>query len=199
MNEYGLQDAKTLKEQLEALKQEQAEAEKIYRGRMQLGALNHDPASVQVLAQTILDRKIQIEELEQQIAEIEQPAQEIEEKIEDRQETALIEYHKNPILNWLQRQINKLEKVVERLEQMSSKKDREMPKAPEGLRTKWEQYQDIVDADFSKHNEPHQKKSWELDPEQLEEIRRGQVEIAQKYNLKNGQVQSTEQNKNLSR
>ena len=67
MNEYGLQDAKTLKEQLEALKQEQAEAEKIYRGRMQLGALNHDPASVQVLAQTILDRKIQIEELENQI------------------------------------------------------------------------------------------------------------------------------------
>ena len=200
MNEYGVQKPKTLQEQLEALKLEQAEAERIYRGRMQLGALNHDPASVQVLAQTILDRKMQIEELEAQIAQSEQPTkEEVEEKEQPREETALVEYYNNPILNWLQRQINKLERVIERLEQISSKKDREIPKAPKGLRTKWEQYQDIVDTDFSKHNEPHQKKSWELDPEQLEEIRRGQVEIAQKYNLKNGQVQSTEQSKNLSR
>lgn len=200
MNENGVQKPKTLQEKLEELKLEQAEAERIYRGRMQLGALNHDPASVQVLAQTILDRKMQIEELEAQIAQNEQPTkEEVEEKEQPREETALTEYHNNPILNWLQRQINKLEKVIERLEQMSSKKDRGMPKAPKGLRNKWEQYQDIVDTDFSKNNQPHQKKSWELDPEQLEEIRRGQVEIAQKYNQRNGQVQSTEQSKISSR
>ena len=209
MNENGLQKPKTLQEQLEELKLEQAEAERIYRGRMQLGALNHDPASVQVLAQTILDRKMQIEELEAQIAQSEQPTkEEVEEKIEESQETALTEYHKNPILNWIQKVINKLDEISARLDKSIEdskrriKRDPSMlkePKAQKGLRNKWEQYQDIVDMDFSNNNQPHQKKSWELDPEQLEEIRRGQVEIAQKYNQRNVQVQSTEQSKISSR
>ena len=51
-----------MKEQLEQSKKEQKEAEQIYRGRMQLGALFNGPDSVQVLVQAILDRKMQIEE-----------------------------------------------------------------------------------------------------------------------------------------
>ena len=182
MNENGLQNIEPMKKQLETLKEEQAEAERIYRGRIQLGSLSRDPESVQVLAQTILNRKIQIEDLEAQISQIEQPTKEVEEHEQYREEMALTEYHNNPILNWLQRQINKLEKIIERLEQMSSKKDREMPKAPKGLRNKWEQYQDVVDADFSIPKEPHQKKSWELSPEQVKEIRAEQVKIAERYN-----------------
>ena len=70
MSENGLQ--KSLQEQLEQLKVKQAEAEQIYRKRIEMGALTYDPQSVQVLAQTILDRKIQIENLETQIAPKEQ-------------------------------------------------------------------------------------------------------------------------------
>lgn len=64
MNENGLQETKTFEKQQEELKQEQNEAEKTYRGGMQLGTLNHDPTSVQELAQTILEGKMQIEDLE---------------------------------------------------------------------------------------------------------------------------------------
>lgn len=174
MNGNGLQEVKTLEEQLEALKQEQAEAERIYRGRMQLGALNHDPASVQVLAQTILDRKMQIEDLEAQIARTKQPVQEIDEKEENKEyynrETALTEYHQNPILNWLQKVINKLDQVSAKLDQSIENAKRRInrdpsmmkePKAPKGLRNKWEQYQDVVDMDFSKHGQ-EQKSAHQL-------------------------------------
>ena len=76
MEQNGLQ--KSLVEQLDALKKEQAEAERIYRGRVEMGALNSDPASVQVLAQTILDRKMKIEDIEAQIKPREQDTQDYE-------------------------------------------------------------------------------------------------------------------------
>ena len=63
MENTGIQEYKTLEEQLEELKREQAESERIYRGRMELGALTHEPESLKGLAQTIMERKIKIDVL----------------------------------------------------------------------------------------------------------------------------------------
>lgn len=122
MSENGVQKSK--EEQLAQLKVEQEQAEQIYKGRLEMGALTHDSASVQVLAQTILDRKIQIEELEAQITPKEQDIKdEYKSKINDNkqeyQENSLIQYenHRNPIVNWLQKMIAKMEQFSEKLEQ----------------------------------------------------------------------------------
>ena len=46
MESTEIKGNKTLEEQLEELKEEQVQAEKIYRKRMELGALAHDPESL---------------------------------------------------------------------------------------------------------------------------------------------------------
>ena len=162
MEQNGLQ--KSLLEQLDALKKEQAEAERIYRGRVEMGALNSDPASVQVLAQTILDRKMKIEDIEAQIKPREQDTQDYEKEEESNvqpeyQETSLTEYHRNPIINWLQRMVAKMEQFSERLEQKMVMRKNRMPTEPKIAKTKWEEYQDIIDTDFSKEVQGVQQKT----------------------------------------
>lgn len=166
MNENGLQAIKTLEEQLEALKKEQAEAEKIYRGRMQLGALNHDPASVQELAQTILDRKMQIEDLEAQISQNnEQRKENVYEQEQkpkgNNDEKSLIVYNgRNPILRWMQKIINKLEEKIQKLDERSKMTPQERINAMvkkemdhvKGMQH--DEYQTIANMDFSKKEQP---------------------------------------------
>ena len=162
MEQNGLQ--KSLVEQLDALKKEQAEAERIYRGRVEMGALNSDPASVQVLAQTILDRKMKIEDIEAQIKPREQDTQDYEKEEESNvqpeyQETSLTEYNRNTIINWLQRMVAKMEQFSERLEQKIVMRKNRMPTEPKIAKTKWEEYQDIIDTDFSKEVQGVQQKT----------------------------------------
>ena len=96
MNENETQGSKTLNEQLELLKQEQVEAERIYHERMQMGTLAHNPSAVQELAETILERKMQIDS------------------------KALTVYNgKNPVLKWLQKMMNKLEEKLQNMEKIS--------------------------------------------------------------------------------
>lgn len=122
MNQNGIQEPKTLEEQLDILKQEQVEAEKIYRGRMQMGALSHDSASVQELAQTILERKMKIEDLESQIVkETEELGKEQKFSTDkDRKDSkALTVYNgKNPVLKWIQKMVNKLEEKMQKLDKI---------------------------------------------------------------------------------
>lgn len=172
MNENGIQNYKTLQEQLEDLKKEQAEAERIYRGRMELGTLNSNPASIQVLAQTILDRKIQIENLEAQIGNTGLENQEYQEEIQDssqeQQETSLTEYHRNPIINWLQKIVTKMEQFSEKLEQKKIMRENGKIAEPKIAKTKYEEYQDIIDTDFSsKKQETQQKTAHQLFVEKI--------------------------------
>lgn len=171
MNENGIQNYKTLQEQLEDLKKEQAEAERIYRGRMELGTLNSDPASIQILAQTILDRKIQIEDLEKQIGNREFDNHDnydnydnhnyhsYQESIKGQQETSLTEYHRNPIINWLQGIITKMEQFSEKLEQKRIMRENGRVIEPKIAKTKYEEYQDIIDTDFSYKKQGVQQKT----------------------------------------
>ena len=123
MNENGMQKIKTLEEQLEELKLEQAEAERIYRGRMEMGVLANDPASVQELAQTILERKLKIDDLEAQIAKDPKEAEEKQTLIEDKdnnETNAMTVYNgKNPVLRWLQKILNKLQDKSQKLSERS--------------------------------------------------------------------------------
>lgn len=131
MNENGIQQYVTLEEQLENLKREQAEAERIYRGRMQMGALTHDPASIQQLAQTILDRKLKIDDLEAQIAQTKENSQEQdygqestasnEERDTTEQQAMTVYTGRNPVLRWLQKIIDKLEKRIQKLDERSKR------------------------------------------------------------------------------
>ena len=162
MNENGIQ--KSLEEQLEQLKAEQQQAEQIYKRRIEMGALTHDPASVQVLAQTILDRKIKIEELETQIAPKEQDIEddyreEQSSNMQEYQETSLTEYHRNPIINWLQKMVNKMEKFSEKLEQKRIMRENGRIVEPKVAKTKYEEYQDIIDTDFSTRKQGTQEKT----------------------------------------
>lgn len=187
MNENGIQNYKTLQEQLDDLKREQAEAEKIYRGRIELGALNRDSASVQVLAQTILDRKMQIEDLEAQIGSTaldnKDYLEEMQENTQEYQETSLTKYHRNPIINWLQRMVLKIEQKLENMEQRNAQRGSRIPTEPKMYQSKYEEYQEIIDTDFSKnsHQQKHEKKSWKLSPEQLKQVREATEKIAEKY------------------
>ena len=81
MEQNGLQG--NLTKQLENLKKEQYKAEQIYIKRIKMGALRSDPESVKILAQTILDRKNKIEEIEAQITPREEDIQNDEAKKEN--------------------------------------------------------------------------------------------------------------------
>ena len=162
MSENGLQ--KSLQEQLEQLKAEQAQAEQIYRKRMEMGALTYDPESVQVLAQTILDRKIQIEDLETQIAPKEQTTKDdyenqISDNTQEYNESSLIQYHRNPIINWLQKMVMKMEHFSEKLEQKRVMRENRIPKEPKVAETKWDEYQNIIDTNFSQERQETQQKT----------------------------------------
>lgn len=146
MEQNGLQG--NLTKQLETLKKEQDKAKKIYIKRIKMGALRSDPESVQILAQTILDRKNKIEEIEAQITPREEDIQNDEAKKENNaqpknQETSLTEYHRNPIINWLQRMINKVGEISNRLEQFIETRKNGRPTEPKIYETKWEEYQNI--------------------------------------------------------
>lgn len=158
MNENGIQ--KSLEEQLESLKIEQQQAEQIYKRRMEMGALSHDPESVQVLAQTILDRKIKIEELEAQISpkdqEIEDTIQNSEQQEENQK--SLVEYHKNPIIRWMQKLLIKMEQVSERMEQKRVARENRVLE-PKIYQDKYQEYQQIIDTDFSKSGQAKTEKT----------------------------------------
>lgn len=162
MNENGIQ--KSLEEQLEQLKAEQEQAEQIYKRRIEMGALTHDPASVQISAQTILDRKMKIEELETQIAPKEQDIEddyreEQSSNMQEYQETSLTEYHRNPIINWLQKMVNKMEQFSDKLEQKRIMRENGRIVEPKVAKTKYEEYQDIIDTDFSTRKQGTQEKT----------------------------------------
>ena len=129
-----------------------------------MGALTDDPESVQVLAQTILDRKIQIENLETQIAPKEQTTKDyyenqISDNTQQYQETSLMQYHRNPIINWLQKMVIKMEQFSERLEQKRAMKENRIPTEPKVAETKWEEYQNTANSRFSRQNQATQEKT----------------------------------------
>jgi len=185
------EELEAMKEQLEILMREQDGAKRIYQGRIQMGGLIHDSESVRILAQMILERQRQIDELEGQIAKAEELFQENKAQSEEVQQTALIEYSHNPILRWFQRHLNKIEKLITKLEQSSSKKYRAKPKILEEF-DEMEAYRTIANMDFSE-NKTTENGSWNLSPKAVDEIREGQVKIAEAHrNVNNlGQVQDT--------
>lgn len=196
MSENGIQDNTTLQKQLEDLKKEQEEAERIFKNRMDLGNLDREPAIMQAFAQKILDRKVEIENLEAQISTIELNNQdyqeEMDESVQEQKETSLTEYHKNPIINWLQRIADKLEKIIQRLEENSNMIDNRKP--PFGT-DRYKIYQTIVNMDFSQNAEKQKqdRKSWKLSPKQIKQIREEQVKIAEKYDDRTLQEEEKEQ------
>lgn len=163
MESTGIQEYKTLEEQLEELKREQAESERIYRGRMELGALTHDPESLKGLAQTIMERKIKIDDLEAQISrenpstnyiEQEEPREEIEEK------GLTVQYNgRNPILRFLQKIMNKLESKIQQLDERSKRdpmdwyKEKFEQEMQELNSKKYSEYERMANSNFSKSQE----------------------------------------------
>lgn len=164
MENTGIQEYKTLEEQLEELKREQAESERIYRGRMELGALTHEPESLKGLAQTIMERKIKIDDLEAQIAR-ENPSTnyniEQEEPREDVEEKGLtVQYNgRNPILRFLQKIMNKLESKIQQLDARSKRnpmdwyKEKFEQEMQEVNSKKYSEYERVANSDFSKSPE----------------------------------------------
>lgn len=161
MESTEIKGNKTLEEQLEELKEEQVQAEKIYRKRMELGALAHDPESLKGLAQTILERKMKIDELESQIAmqnSSNDYESEQEEKTENNEEKGLTVLYegRNPILRFLQKIMNKLEEKIQQLEERGKrdpmdwykqKFEQEMEELNE---RKYSEYERMANSDFSK-------------------------------------------------
>lgn len=149
MNENGIQIS--LEEQLEQLKAEQEQAEQIYKRRMEMGTLSHDPASVQVLAQTILERKLKIDEIQAQISPREQDKDDIVQNYEEQEnnQNSLVEYHRNPIIRWMQKMLIKMEQVSERMEQKRMARENHVLE-PKVYQDKYQEYQEIIDTDFSK-------------------------------------------------
>lgn len=129
--ENGIQQHTTLEEQLEKLKKEQAEAEETYRGRIKFGDLNHNPASIQQLAQTILERKSKIDDLEAQIAQSKDTSRETDtnrdsssfnKQIGENEQQAMTVYTgRNPILRWVQKIIDKIEQRIQKIDERSNK------------------------------------------------------------------------------
>lgn len=164
MENTGIQEYKTLEEQLEELKREQAESERIYRGRMELGALTYAPESLKGLAQTIMERKIKIDDLEAQIAR-ENPSTnyniEQEEPREDVEEKGLtVQYNgRNPILRFLQKIMNKLESKIQQLDARSKRdpmdwyKEKFEQEMQEVNSKKYSEYERVANSDFSKSPE----------------------------------------------
>ena len=164
MENTGIQEYKTLEEQLEELKREQAESERIYRGRMELGALTHEPESLKGLAQTIMERKIKIDDLEAQIARENPSANyniEQEEPREDVEEKGLtVQYNgRNPILRFLQKIMNKLESKIQQLDARSKRnpmdwyKEKFEQEMQEVNSKKYSEYERVANSDFSKSPE----------------------------------------------
>lgn len=203
---------KSLEEQLEILKKQQEEAEKMYKGRMEMGLLASDPAALQELAKTITERQQRINKLEYQISqkgeiveEQQEGTQTFEENEQQPQEMALTEYsNRNPIINWLQRAVNKLEQWIQKSEQKRDyRKGNRLPTEPKIARTKMDEYQDIIDTDFinsqSKVQVSQTRKSWELIPEQLKRFREAETKIAENYNARQPQMQVKEKSDSLLR
>lgn len=164
MESTGIQEYKTLEEQLEELKREQAESERIYRGRMELGALTHDPESLKGLAQTIMERKIRIDDLEAQISRENQSTNyniEQEESREDVEEKGLtVQYNgRNPILRFLQKIMNKLEVKIQQLDERSKRepmdwyKEKFEQEMQELNSKKYSEYERMANSNFSKSQE----------------------------------------------
>lgn len=129
--ENGIQQHTTLEEQLEKLKKEQAEAEETYRGRIKFGDLNNNPASIQQLAQTILERKSKIDDLEAQIAQLKDTSRETDmnrdsssfnKQIgENEQQSMTVYTGRNPILRLVQKIIDKIEQRIQKIDERSNK------------------------------------------------------------------------------
>lgn len=175
-----------LREQLERLTKKQEEAEKIYKLRVQMGDLSHNQENIKELAQTILDRKIQIDDLKVKIEEkenIEDKNKNYETSNKDKKE--MIVYKKeNIILRWLQGIIDKVEQKIQQLDTRSKQDPMEWykEKAEQGLADfKKSEYEFASNMGNKKEIKTQEKKSWELDPEQKQEIQKGQVEIGKRY------------------
>ena len=104
----------TQQEEIEKQQKELAELERIYNDRIKLGVEHIKDEDTQGLAQTILDKKKQIEDLKSQIDIIETSEQNNE---ENKQETSLIKYHKNPLFNWLQKMVIKIQNKIEKIDE----------------------------------------------------------------------------------
>lgn len=100
----------TQQEEIEKQQKELAELEKIYNDRIKLGVEHIKDEDTQGLVQTILDKKKQIEDLKSQIDIIE-PSE------ENKQETSLIKYHKNPLFKWLQKMVIKIQNKIEKIDE----------------------------------------------------------------------------------
>lgn len=163
MESTGIQEFKTLEEQLEELKEEQVQAEKIYRKRMELGALSHDPESLKGLAQTIMERKMKIDDLEAKIvmqnsSDDYDHKPEQEEKTENNEEKGLTVMYdgRNPILRFLQKIMNKLELKLHQLEGREKREPMDWYKQKfeqemkELDSKKYSEYEQMANSDFSK-------------------------------------------------
>lgn len=193
----------SLDERLKQLKEEQAQAKEIYRKRKDLGLLDKEPQSIQDLAQAILDREGQIADIQSQIHQNDKQDSDIREYFENEQETqetSLIQYSRNPVLRWLEKIINKLEKISQKIDQDIERLNNKKKMSPRDF-DDLQEYRDIVNIDFSKNykQQNQSKKSWELDAEQVKEQRMLQVEIAQKYNERRQGVQTTERGQDISK
>lgn len=173
------EDLNNLKQQLQNLKKEQNEAEKIYNKRIQLGELNTNPANVQTLAQAILDRKTQIENLESQIDEINKNHQgRVKKDTQANQENSMVEYKKNPIVSWFQRVGMKMQELSTKLKDyLNATIKVDAPKTYEP------KYQNMVDMDFSSptNNEESKRNSFKLPKDEFEKIEEQQIELSKKY------------------
>lgn len=181
----------TQQEEIEKQQKELAELERIYNDRIKLGVEHIKDEDTQGLAQTILDKKKQIEDLKSQIDIIETSEQNNE---ENKQETSLIKYHKNPLFNWLRKMVIKIQNKIDEKEAM--RRNRKMA-GPKFHQTKTEEYQETIDLDSSKNglSEKIQQKTWDLSPKQQSQCRKEQIQIAKKYEEKS--EKSTNLNRNV--
>lgn len=184
----------TQQEEIEKQQKELAELERIYNDRIKLGVEHIKDEDTQGLAQTILDKKKQIEYLKSQIDIIEPSEQNNE---ENKQETSLIKYHKNPLFNWLQKMVIKIQNKIEKIDEKEAMRRNRKMAGPKFHQTKTEEYQEAIDLDSSKNglSEKIQQKTWDLSPKQQSQCRKEQVQIAKKYEEKG--EKSTKLNRNV--
>lgn len=184
----------TQQEEIEKQQKELAELERIYNDRIKLGVEHIKDEDTQGLAQTILDKKKQIEDLKSQIDIIETSEQNNE---ENKQETSLIKYHKNPLFKWLQKMVIKIQNKIEKIDEKEAMRRNRKMAGPKFHQTKTEEYQETIDLDSSKNglSEKIQQKTWDLSPKQQSQYRKEQVQIAKKYEEKS--EKSTNLNRNV--
>lgn len=184
----------TQQEKIEKQQKELAELERIYNDRIKLGVEHIKDEDTQGLFQTILDKKKQIEDLKSQIDIIEPSEQNNE---ENKQETSLIKYHKNPLFNWLQKMVIKIQNKIEKIDEKEAMRRNRKMAGPKFHQTKTEEYQEAIDLNSSKNglSEKIQQKTWDLSPKQQSQCRKEQVQIAKKYEEKS--EKSTNLNRNV--